>query len=112
MGLLYLYLLLNSEDLKLNEGHYRTASQMLKATLTWSSHENKQTRPIRVIVKRIHKSCTSDQIVQDLRQRRYKITDKVNILKYKIKEPLSVFMLTFDRTENFKKRAKSLILED
>ena len=55
------------------------------------------------MVKRINKSCTPEQTVQDLRQRRYKIIDAVKILKWKTKAPLPVFMLTFDRTENINK---------
>jgi hypothetical protein len=46
---------------------------------------------------------TSDQIVQELRQKGYQIIDAVNILKWKTKEPLPIFMLTFDRTENIQK---------
>ena len=81
------------------EDHYRTASKMLnEAKFTWSSYENKQTRPIRDIVKRIHQSCTPDQKVHDLHQKRYNIIDSVNILKWKTKETLPVFMLTFNRT--------------
>ena len=49
------------------EDHYGTASKMLKeAKFTWTSYENKQTRPIRVIVRRVNKSYTPDHIVQDL----------------------------------------------
>jgi hypothetical protein len=66
------------------ENHYRTASKMLKETkFSWSSYENKQTRPTRVIVKRIHESFTPNRIMQDLHQMRYKITDAVNILRWK-----------------------------
>ena len=55
------------------------------------------------MVKRINKSCTPEQTVQDLRQRRYKIIDAVKVLKWKTKAPLPVFMLTCDRTENINK---------
>jgi PAX-interacting protein 1 len=93
--------------LKLNvdtEEHYRTASKMLnEAQFIWSTYENKQTRPIRATVKLLHNSCTPKQIVQELRRKGYQILDQVNILKWKTKEPLPVFMLTFDRTENTQK---------
>ena len=74
-----------------------------EAKYTLSSYESKQPRPIRVIFKGILTLCTPEQTVQDIRQRRYKIIDGVNILKCKTKEPLPVFMLTFDRTENINK---------
>ena len=97
----------NSGDLKLNvdtEEHYRMASMMLnEAQFIWSTYENKQTRPIRVIVKKLHSSCTPEQIVQELRRKGYQILDAVNILKWNTKEPLPVFMLTFERTENIQK---------
>jgi len=83
---------------------YRTASKMLtEAQFKWSTYENKQTRPIRVVVKKLHSSCKPDQIVHELRQKGYHILDAVNILKWQTKEPLPIFMLTFDRTENVKK---------
>jgi len=97
----------NSGDLKLNvdtEEHYRMASMMLnEAQFIWSTYENKQTRPIRVIVKKLHSSCTPEQIVQELRQKGYQILDAVNILKWNTKKPLPVLMLTFERTENIQK---------
>jgi hypothetical protein len=103
----YRITLLNSGDLKLNvdtEEHYRTASMMLnEAQFIWSTYENKQTRPIRVIVKKLHSSCSPEQIVQELRRKGYQILDAVNILKWNTKEPLPVFMLTFERTENIQK---------
>ena len=77
--------LLNNGDLKLNvdpEEHYRTASKMLtEAQFLWSTYENKQTRPTRVVVRKLHSSCTSDQIAHDLRQNGYQIIEAVNILK-------------------------------
>lgn len=100
----YRITLLNSGDLKLivnTEDRYRTTSKMLnEARFIWFTYENKQTRPTRVIVKKLHSSCTPEQIVQELRRKGYQITDAVNILKWKTKEPLPVFMLTLDRTEN------------
>jgi len=69
----YKITLLNNGDLKLNvdtEDLYRTASKMLtEVQFIWSTYENKQTRPIQVVVKKLHSSCTSDQIVQELRQK-------------------------------------------
>jgi hypothetical protein len=83
----YMITLLNSGDLKLNvdtEEHYRTASKMLnEAQFPRSMYENKQTRPIRVTVKKLHSSCTPEQIVQELRRKGYQILDAGNILKRK-----------------------------
>jgi hypothetical protein len=75
---------------------------LAEAQFIWPTYENKQTRPKRVVVKKLHSSCTSDKIVQELRQKGYQIIDAVNILKWKTKESLPIFMLTFDRTENIK----------
>jgi hypothetical protein len=103
----YRITLLNSGDLKLNvvtAEHYRTASQMLnEAQFMWPTYENKQTRLMRVVVKKLHNSCTSEQRVRELCWKGYQVIDAVNVLKWKTKEPLPVFMLTFDRTENIKK---------
>jgi hypothetical protein len=87
----YKIALLNNGDLKLNVDTaylYRTASKMLtEAQFKWSTYENKQTRPIRVVVKRFHSSYIPEQIVQELRQKGYHILDAVNILKWKLKNP-------------------------
>jgi hypothetical protein len=57
----YKITLLNNGDLKLNVDTadlYRTALKMLtEAQFKWSTYENKQTRPIRVVVKKLHSSC-------------------------------------------------------
>jgi len=45
----------------------------------------------------------SDSAGSTPKEIRYKIIDAVNILKWKTKEPLPVFMLTFDRTEKIDK---------
>jgi len=78
-----------------------------EAQFIWATYENKQTRPTRVIVKKLHSSCTPEQIVQELRRKGYQIIDAVNILKWKIKEPLPVFMLTFERPENIQKYTRN-----
>jgi hypothetical protein len=92
----YKITLLNNGDLKLNVDTadlYRTASNMLtEAQFKWSTYENKQTRPIRVVVKRLHSSCKPEQIVQKLRKEGYHIPDAVNILKWKTKEPIPIFV--------------------
>jgi len=56
-----------------------------EAQFIWFTYENKQTRHIRVIVKKLHNSCTPEQIVQELRRKGYQILDAVNILKCKTK---------------------------
>jgi hypothetical protein len=96
----------NNGDLKLNvdsADHYRTASKILtEVQFKWSTYENKQARHIRVVVKKLLSTCKPEQIVQELRQKGYHILEAVNILKWKTKEPLPIFMLT-DRTENIPK---------
>jgi len=65
---------------------------LIEAQFLWSTYENKQTRPIRVVVRKLHSSYTPDQILQELRQKGYQIIDAVNILKWKTKEPLPIFV--------------------
>jgi DNA-binding response OmpR family regulator len=110
----YKIILLNNGDLKLNVDTaylYRTASKMLtEAQFKLCTYENKQTRPIRVVVKKLNSSCKPEKIIQELRQKGYHILDAVNILKWKTKEPLPILMLTFNRTDNIKIVMKSLTL--
>jgi len=87
----YKITLLNNGDLKLNVDTadlYQTASKMLtEAQFKWSTYENKQTRPIRVVVKKLHSSCKPDQIVQELRRKGYHILDAVKSSNGKPKNP-------------------------
>ncbi|KAF5275629.1 hypothetical protein FQA39_LY06741 [Lamprigera yunnana] len=52
------------------------------------TYENKQERPIRVMVKNLYRSCKPTKIVDDLRTKGFKAVDAVNKLKWKTKDPL------------------------
>lgn len=69
----------------------------------YHTYENKQIRPIRVIVKNLHYSCNPDKIVAFLEEKNYKIISADNKKTWKDKQPLNMFMLTFDNSENIEK---------
>lgn len=99
--------LLSSGDIKINvenEGAYRELTRLLnESNIKWYSFENKQTRPIKVMVKKLHPSCEEKSIVQCLKSRNFKILSAVNILKRVDKKPLPMFMLSFENSEDVKK---------
>lgn len=72
-------------------------------TISWFSYEDKQFRPIKVIVKNLHHSWDNQAILNDLKEQGFRATNAINKLKWKIKEPLYIFMLTFDTSEDIKK---------
>lgn len=87
-----------------NETVYRSITEFLTADgYHWHSYENKQCRPIRVIVKKLHHTCKPDRIVEDLKTKGYKIEEAVNKLRWKDKTPLNMFMLTFNNAEDINK---------
>lgn len=100
--------LLSSGEIKLNSPNsdeYRKIVKTIKATkLTWYTYEDKQTRPIRVIAKKLPPSCLPESIIKDLRDNQgFKIIEAVNILDRKTKERLPTFMLTFNHDEDISK---------
>lgn len=87
-----------------NEDHYRHLTKMLnEKNISWFSFENKQNRPIRVIVNKLHHSCEPNKIISDLRNKGFKIIEAVNKLKWNTKQPLNMFMLTFKTDEDINK---------
>lgn len=105
--------MLNNNQIKINvenELDYRILTKtMNECNHQWHTYENKQTRPIRVMVRNLHHTCKEEDIKQDLLDKGFKIIDVVNKIK-KVKEnnvekkiPLPMFMLTFETNENIKK---------
>lgn len=87
-----------------NSNDYRIITEKLnKLNISWYSYENKQSRPIRVMVKNLHRSCDPELIVSDLKAQGFKATEAVRKLKWKTKEPLDMFLLTFDSSEDVSK---------
>lgn len=99
--------MLNGEKVKINsynDDSYRSITKLLlQNNCLWYSYENKQDRPIRVMAKNLHFSCLPNRIVEDLTAKGYKIEEAVNKLSWKSKEPLSMFMLSFQKDEDIKK---------
>lgn len=99
--------LLGEDSFKINlinvEDYRVLTKELNKENFTWHSYENKQIRPIRVMAKKLHRSCDSESIVEDLRNRGFKILNASIKLKWKTKDPLDMFMLEFDSGEEIDK---------
>ena len=98
--------LLNSGDLKVNvpdADNYRKLTLSLNQEgNTWYSYEDKQSRPIKVIAKKLHPSCQPEEIKEDLLQKKLKIKEVTQLVKRTDKTVLPLFMLTFDKEEDVK----------
>ena len=105
--------MINDSQVKINTENaedYREISKILNENkLKWHTYENKQTRPIRVVVRNLHKSCDVDEIKDDLQGQGFNILQVTNLIK-KIKEnnslvvkKLPLFMLSFSNDEDIKK---------
>ena len=103
----FLVKLLNNNIYKVNvtnSDDYRGITGALNKTKTsWYSYENKQNRPIRVIIKNLHHTWSSDDIVRYLQDQNIKAISAVNKLKFKSKEPLDMFLVSFDASEDIKR---------
>lgn len=99
--------MMNGEKVKINsfsDDSYRSITKLLlQNNCLWYSYENKQDRPIRVMAKNLHSSCLPNRIVEDLTSQGYKIEEAVNKLSWRSKEPLNMFMLSFQKDEDIKK---------
>lgn len=88
----------------INDDDYRLLTKELnKDKYTWHSYENKQSRPIRVMAKKLHRSCDAESVIEDLKDKGFKILNASIKLKWKTKEPLDMFMLEFDAEEEIDK---------
>ena len=80
---------------------YRMMTNILQeGRYACNSYEDKHTRPIRVMARNLHHSCNHGRIVSDLHARGYKLIDAVNKLKWRSKEALDMFVLTFSADGN------------
>lgn len=99
--------IINDSNIKINvpDGEkYRKLTDMLNNNqFSWHSYENKQNRQIKVIAKKLHHACKPEKIVEHLKREGFKIIEATPKLKYKTKEPLNMFMLTFNNDENVNK---------
>lgn len=105
---------LNNNIWKINmpdSNSYRELSTVLNNKgHEWYTYENKNVRPIKVMVRGLHNSCQKDDIIEDLQKKNLKIIDAVNIIKKEYKKnekgekifsekKLPLFMLTFENCE-------------
>jgi hypothetical protein len=92
--------LMNSNNMKINvssERYYKMLTKLLNDNgVAWPSYENKQSRPIRVIVKTLRSTCKAAKIVEEQGNRGCKALDATNMLKWRSTEPLDIFMLTLN----------------
>lgn len=109
---------LNNNVWKINvfdsDAHRALTKRLDTESIQWYTYENKNERPIRVMVRGLHALCAKEDIQEDLQKKGYKILDAVNILKKEkqedehgvqvvIKRKLPLFMLTFEHQKSVDK---------
>ena len=88
----------------LDSTDYRAVTKALNNNdISWYSYQDKQARPIQVIVKNLHHSWDTESIVSEFKSKNLKAISAVNKWKYKTKEPLDMFPVTFDSAEDISK---------
>lgn len=84
---------------KTSDAHRAITGKLNELKMEWHSYENKQERPFRVIVKGLHHTCDPDNIIQDLVSQGLKAIEAVNKIGWRSKEPLDMFMVSFNCDE-------------
>lgn len=96
--------IINKNIYKINahdSNDYREITKALNdEKIAWHTYEDKQNRPIRVIAKNLHNSCEPNDIISDLKRQGFQILNAFNKKKFKTKEPLDMFVLSFASSEN------------
>jgi hypothetical protein len=99
--------LLNNGVNKINvssEHAYRVLTQTLKDNkILWHTYENKNDRDIRVMIKNLHHSFQPASILRSLSDQGLKALNATPKLKWKTKEPLDMFIVSFQRDTDIRK---------
>lgn len=99
--------LINNDVFKIfpnnGEDYRKITKQFNELKLPWYSFEIKENRPIKVVVKNLHHSCDTNEIIEDLKDQGLKPISAENKLKWKSKEPLDIFILSFESSEDIKR---------
>lgn len=99
--------IINDTNIKINvkdgEQYQALTKALNEKEYSWHSYENKQNRAIKVMAVNLHHSCYPEEIVKDMRRRGYKLLEATRKLKYKTKQPLNMFMLSFRNDEDVNK---------
>lgn len=101
---------MNNDRFKINlkdEATYRKLTRKLNdSEVQWYTYENKNDRPIRVMLRGLHCSTPTSDIKEDLKMQNLDVIDVVNILKKprvsenEEKTPLPLFMASFGNKES------------
>ena len=87
----------------LNSDEYRKLTEWLNIkNHEWHSFQDKHSRPLKVMARGIHCQTLCKDIIDELREKGFKILSAVNILSNKSKEPLNLFMLSFENDQDIK----------
>lgn len=73
--------MLNNEQVKVNvedSDEFRKLTKIF-SMYYWHTYENKQTRLIKVVAKKLHYSCKSEKIIEDLRTRHNRSNEYVEV---------------------------------
>lgn len=68
----------------------------------WYSFENKQERPLRVMVKNLSHTIPPQSIVDELKEKGFQCLEAVNKIGWRSKEPLDMFIISFKSNQDSK----------
>lgn len=107
LSLTFKTVMLNDGQIKLQvedtDDYRKTTKYLNMGNYFWHSYEDKQSKPIQVMARKLRPSCKPEKIINDLRTKCFKISNVVNILRRGEKKQLPLFMLTFKNGEYIKK---------
>ena len=84
------------------EEYKKVSGWLNSAKINWHSFADKQTRPLKVMARGLHSETEPTEIVEELVAKGFLAVSAVNILSSRTKQPLNLFMLTFDTDQEVK----------
>lgn len=93
-----------------DEAYQKISEKLNEKGFLWWTYDNKNTRPLKVIVKGLHPTTPREKIIENLSSQGFKVLDVSNIMKDKFengaklgKAPLPIHLLTFERGQEVEK---------
>jgi hypothetical protein len=91
---------------------YRKMIKFMKENIIYHSHQPKDERPYRVVIKHLHHTVDLKDIIDELSELRHKVINIINAKHPRTKEPLNLFFIDLEPADNNKEVYKIRALQN
>ena len=90
-----------------NADDYRAVTKMLNnSDISWYRYENKQSRPIRIIIKNMDHDWSTEEITADLQKQNLKAISTINKSLMRTRKSSDMFIASFEQSKKSMKLKK------